>query len=378
MKTYVTLFLAISISIASMAKGSSSWPMMPADIISSDDPYIAGCKFYSQGDTVSAAKCFQESARSGNADGQYMYGLFKMGGFGGVKVNQKAGLRMIQQAAQNGETSALCFLGGLYEYGEYGYPVNKSEALELYKKASRAGSLDGHIACGNTYFETGDTIMAKHYWAKAVEDASPYFVQDEQREALAQITYNLGRYSQYCNYQDLYEATDYYQQSVQYGNTKDAAFQLGVIYFEGTNNCEPDFELATYYFKMAAASGQTEAFSYLGDLMRLSGADDQALLFYLEGAHNGIQDAMYSLADMYYERGEYDSSAYWANKCPDNVLALYLLGCIYYAQQDFAQAKYYWQQCVSRFHHADALTMLKKLESGETECYGTFNGLIET
>lgn len=378
MKTYATLFLAISISIVSMAKGTYSCPMMYVDSISADDSYNAGCDYYAQGDTVNAAKCFQKSAKAGNIGSQYIYGLFKMGGFGGVKVNQKAGLRMILQAAQNGETSALCFLGGLYEYGEYGYPVNKSEALELYKKASQAGSLDGHIACGNTYFETGDTIMAKHYWAKAVEDASPYFVQDEQRETLAQITYNLGWFSQYDKYQDYDAATDYYQQSVQYGNTKDAAFQLGVIYFEGTNNCEPNFELATYYFKMAAASGQTEAFSYLGDLMRLSGADEQALLFYLEGADNGIQDAMYSLADMYYERGEYDSSAYWANKCPNNVLALYLLGCIYYAQQDFVQAKYYWQQCVSRFHHADALTMLKKLASGETECYGTFNGLIDT
>lgn len=378
MKTYATLFLAISISIVSMAKGSYSWPMPPVDSISADDSYMAGCDYCAHGDTVNAAKCFQKAAKAGNSGGQYIYGLFKMGGFGGVKVNQKAGLRMIQQAAQNGESDALCFLGGLYEYGEYGYPVNKAEALELYKKASQAGSLDGHIACGNTYFENGDTIMAKHYWAKAVEDASPYFVQDEQREALAQITYNLGWFSQYDKYQDYDAATDYYQQSVQYGNTKDAAFQLGVIYFEGTNNCEPNIELATYYFKMSAASGQMEAFSYLGDLMRLSGADDQALLFYLEGADNGIQDAMYSLADMYYERGEYDSSAYWANKCPDNVLALYLLGCIYYAQQDLVQAKYYWQQCVSRFHHADALTMLKKLASGETECYGTFNGLIET
>lgn len=378
MKTYTTLFLAISISIVSMAKGTYRCPMMYVDSISADDSYNAGVDYYAQGDTVNAAKCFQKSAKAGNIGSQYIYGLFKMGGFGGVKMNQKAGLRMIQQAAQNGETSALCFLGGLYEYGEYGYPVNKSEALELYKKASQAGSLDGHIACGNTYWNNGDTIMAKHYWTKAVDDASPYFAQDEQREALAQITYNLGWFSQYDKYQDYDTATDYYQQSVQYGNTKDAAYQLGMIYFEGTNNCEPNFELATYYFKMAAASGQTEAFSYLGDLMRLSGADDQALLFYLEGAHNGIQNAMYSLADMYYERGEYDSSAYWANKCPDNVLALYLLGCIYYAQQDFVLAKYYWQQCVSRFHHADALTMLKKLASGETECYGTFNGLTET
>ena len=378
MKTYVSFLLAISISIVSMANGSYSWPMISVDTISADNSYNAGCEFYSQGDTVNAAKCFLESAKSGNADGLYVYGLFKMGGFGGVKINQKAGLRMIKQAAENGESAALCFLGGLYESGEYGHPVDKAEALNLYKKASQAGSLDGHIACGNTFWDNSDTIMAKYYWAKAVEDASPYFVQDEQREALAQITYNLGWFSQYDKYQDYDAAKDYYHQSVQYGNTKDAAFQLGMIYFEGTNTCEPDFELATYYFKMAAASGQMEAFSYLGDLMRLSGADEQAILFYLEGAHNGIQNAMYSLADMYYERGEYDSAAYWANKCPNNVLALYLLGCIYYVQQDFVQAKYYWQQCVSRFHHADALTMLKKLAFGETECYGTFNGLIET
>lgn len=62
--------------------------------------------------------------------------------------------------------------------------------------------------------------------------------------------------------------------------------------------------------------------------MRPSGADEQAILFYLEEAHNGIQNAIYSLADMYYERGEYDNAAYWANKCPDNVLALCLLECI--------------------------------------------------
>ena len=377
MKTYLTLFLAITISIASMAKGSSSWLMMPTDIISSDDPYIAGCKFYSQGDTVSAAKCFQESARSGNADGQYMYGLFKMGGFGGVKVNQKAGLRMIKQAAENGESAALCFLGGLYESGEYGHPVDKVEALNLYKKASEAGSIDGHIACGNTYWENSDTTLAMQYWAKAVENAIPYFVQDEQREALAQITYNLGWYSQYGNYQDLYEATDYYQQSVQYGNTKDAAFQLGLIYLDSASFSESGLELATYYFKMSAAAGKAEAFSYVGDLMRLSDSDEQALLIYLEGAQSGNEDAMYSLAELYYEREEYDSAIYWAGQCPDNVQAVYLLGCSYYMLQDFDHAKYYWQQCVFRFHYADAITMLKNLASGGCEWQGTFNGFID-
>lgn len=377
MKTYVSFLLAISISIVSTAKGSYSWPMISVDTISADDSYNAGCEFYSQGDTVSAAKCFQKSAESGNADGQYAYGLIKMGGFGGVKANQKAGLRMIQQAAKNGGADALCFLGELYEYGEYGYPVDKEAALNLYKKASQAGSLDGHIACGNTYWVNGDTVMAMQYWAKAVEDAIPYFVLDEQRDALAQITYNMGWYCQYGNYQDLYEAIDYYQQSVQYGNTKDAAFQLGLIYLDGSSLSESNLELATYYFKMSAAAGKAEAFSYVGDLMRLSGSDEQALLIYLEGAQSGNKDAMYSLAELYYEREEYNSAIYWASQCPDNVLAVYLLGCAYYMLQDFDHAKYYWQQCVFRFHYADAITMLKNLASGGCEWQGAFNGFID-
>lgn len=378
MKTYIAFFLAISISIASMAKRSYSWPMMSVDTISADDSYNAGCEFYSQGDTVSAAKCFQKSAKSGNAVGQYMYGLFKMGGFGGVKVNQKAGLRMIQQAAKKGESTALCFLGSLYEYGEYGYPVDKAEALNLYKKASQAGSLEAHIACGNSYWVNGDTAMAIQYWVKAVEEAVPYFVQDDQREALAQIAYNLGWFSQFGSLQDLYEATDYYLQSVQYGNTKDAAFQLGMIYLYGENICDPNLELSIYYFKMAASSGQSEAYVYLGDLMRMSNSDEQALLYYLKGAQSGNQNSMYSLAEMYYERGEFDSAAYWALQCLDNVLAVYLLGWIYYVQQDIYHAKYYWEQCVYRFHHADALLMLKKISSDISETNEVGNQLTDT
>ena len=377
MKTYVTLLLAISISIVSMAKSSYSRPLSSVDSIFVDDSYNAGCEFYSLGDSVSAAKCFQKSAKSGNANSQYVYGLFKMGGLCGVKANQKAGLRMIQQAAKNGESDALCFLGGLYESGEYGHPVDKAEALNLYKKASQAGNLDGHIACGNLYWANADTVMAIHYWTKAVEEAIPYFVQDEQRDALAQITYNLGWFSQYDADPDIYAAIDYYQQSIQYGNTKDAVFQLGLIYLYGTNIYEQDLEMALYYFKTAADAGHSEASVFVGDYLRMNDSDELALLYYLNGAQDGNKNAMYSLAELYYEREDYDSAIYWASQCPDNVLAVYLLGCTYYMLQDFDYAKYYWEQCVYRFHFADAITMLKMLSSGDTECYGIFNGLVE-
>ena len=375
MKATVLLFVFL-VSIASMAS-SNDWSALSADSILDSDFYTAGIVFYEQGDTVRAARCFQKGAKAGDVGSKYIYGLLRIGGFG-VKEDKKAGLRMIREAAKSGEPKALCFLGRLYENGEYGCPVDKSEALELYRKASQAGNLNGSIACGNMYLASGDTIAAVGYWAKAVEEANPYFVADEQRDALAQVTYNLGLLCQYGIHQGSCDAADYYQLSVEYGNTKEAAFQLGLIYLVGESESGPDLELAARYFKMAATAGQREAYPYMGDIMRFSGDDEQALLFYLEGARYSDLDAMCSLAEMYYERGEYDSAAYWAYRCPDSLQALYLLGWIYYSQQDTLQARHFWKQCVYRFHHADALTMLKKLASEETECYGTFNGLIET
>lgn len=343
-----------------------AWQTSSVDFISDDDLYNKGCMYYTQGDTVSAAKCFQKAAKSGDNGGLYLYGLFKIGGMGGVKANPKAGLRMIQQAAANGESGALCFLGGIYERGEYGYSVNKTEALHLYKKASQAGSLDGHVACGNYYYVNGDTAMAIEYWSKAIELADHLLLQDYQRTALAQITYNLGWFSHYgCGaIQSIYDAAAYYQQSVLYGNTKDAAFQLGMIYLDGVNTFEPDQKLATYYLEMAAMAGQTEACVCMGDLLRLSDSDEQALHYYLAGAQGGNENAMYCLASMYFERKEYDSAVYWASQCPNNVLAIYLLGWVCYMQHDFTQAKHFWQQCVYYYHFDDALTVLKKLSSG--------------
>lgn len=358
----MAVLMVITISVASAGQQTTT----------SCDAYSAGCSFYTQGDTISAMKCFQKAAKAGNADGQYVYGLIKMGGFGGVKVNQKAGLRMIKQAAKNGESAALCFLGALYESGEYGQPIDKAKALNLYKKASRAGSLDGHIACGDTYWENGDTALAIQYWTKAAEEAIPYFVQDEQRDALARITYNLGWFSQNGIYQGLYEATDYYQLAVQYGDTKDAAFQLGMIALDDEDN--PNQCLAAYYFTLAAEAGNSEAYVYLGHIERLNGTDEQALIYYLAAAHEGSANGIYCVASLYYERDEYDSTLYWASKCKDSALAEYLLGLTYYSLGDYAQAKVYWKRCVYKYHLDDAITMLKQLESGE---YNVGNGLVE-
>lgn len=301
------------------------------------------------------------------------YDICMIDEIGGIKVNQKAGLKKIQKAAANGEPDALCILGELYERGECGLSVNKKVALKLYEKASRAGSFEGHIACGNTYFSNGDTVMAINYWKRAAEEA-PILPTDEQRAALAQITYNLGFFYQYgCGtIRNLFEASVYYLTSVQYGNAKDAAFQLGLISLDKED--ENNHVQAAYYFSLAAEGGNSEAYVNLGDIERLNGTDEQALMYYLAAAHGGSANGMYCVASLYYEREEYDSTIFWASQCKDNVLAEYLLGCAYYNINDYVHAKYYWQRCVYFYHYVDASAMLKLLESGE---YYVGGGLVE-
>lgn len=331
----------------------------------SSEEYSAGCYFYTLGDTVNAVKCFQKAAKAGSNSGRYFYGLCMIDGIGGVKPNKKAGLKMIRKAAENGEPDALYFLGTLYETGEYGYSVNEAEALRLYQEASKMGSFESLIACGNTYFSKADTATAIDFWKRAVEEA-PIFPTDEQRAALGQITYNLGVFYQYGygNVQDLYEASVYYHGSVQYGNTKDAAFQLGLISLD--NEDDPNQCLATYYFTQAAETGNLEAYVYLGAIERLNGNDEQAFIYYLAAANGGSANGMYCVASLYYDNGDYNSTLYWASQCTDNALAEYLLGLAYYCLEDYEKAKFYLQRCVYKYHLDDAITMLKQLESDET------------
>lgn len=371
MKKLVLFVFAMISAIASMADNEfSCWSNI--DFISPEDLYSAGKVFYTYGDTVSAAKCF-EKASEFDAEAQYVYGLFTMGGYGGVKKNIKKGLRLVERAAKNAQPDALAFLGEIYEFGEYEYPLDKAMALNYYKKASLVGSLEGHIACGNSYWSAGDTVKAINYWSKAVEGTDPDIVPDSQRDNMADITIKLARLCQDGLLLD-YDAVGCYELSVMYGNTKEAAFELGLKCLDGN---EPDYGLATYYFKMAATSGQSEAYTFLGDILRILGDDDSAIAFYLKGTEYQNESAILSLAELYFDRADYDSATYWAKKCSDNENALYLLGWISYLQEDFVQAKYYWQQCVFRFHNADAITMLRYLSSDDSEGIVTNKGLID-
>ncbi len=337
-----------------------------ADTSDSDcgnDPYQKGCVLITQGDSVNGVRYVEQAANAGDANGKYLYGLIKMCGYGGVKTNEKAGLRLIRQAAKEGQSEALYQLGCFYLNGEYGCPENQEEALSLFERSSQAGSLDGQIACGNLYLVKADTAMAVKHWRKAVEFAGSRAILDDQRESLALICFSLGELSQEGSLQDdSTDAADYYQLSIEYGDSINAPYALGMIYLE----CGDD-HLATPYFKIAADAGNIEACVSLGDLLRLADCDASARLYYEKAAEAGDENAMYALAKICFEEGRYRRAARWAAQCEFHSGAVYLLGWIYYAQDDVTKAEYYWRQCVNRFHNADALKMLKSLHSEQEE-----------
>lgn len=293
----LTVLMLISISVAKAGQQAISV-----------DAYTEGCYLYSLGDTINAVKYFQKAAKAGSKEGLYSLGLCMLNGFG-IKTDQKEGLKMIKKAAESGEPDALYFLGTLHETGDLGYTVNNTEALKYYQEASSAGCFDGHVACGNMYLLSADTLMTIVYWTKAVAEA-PEFPTEDQKETLALIAYNLGVFYQYgCGTEcDLFEASLYYKNSIYYGNNKDAAFQLGLISLDDEE--DPDLDNATYYLTLAAEVGNTDAYLSLGHIERLNGNDDQALIYYLAAGQSGNTNGMYCAASLYFEREEYNSSIY--------------------------------------------------------------------
>ncbi len=367
MKHLISLAVLMVITISAASANQRTF--------TSNKAYTTGCLYYTQGDTVNALKCWRRATKAGSDEGLYSLGFCTINGLG-IKANPKAGLKMIRRAAMRAEPNALYYLGTLYETGACGIIVNKHEALRLFQEASKMGSFEGLVACGNLYFSSGDTITAINFWKRAAEEA-PILPTDGLRTALAKITYNLGFFYQYGigTVRDLYEASLYYLKSIHYGNKNDATYQLGLLYLNNEN--EPDQNLAAYYFSLAAKSDNYEAYVQLGHTKRYNGNEEQALTYYLTAAHGGSANGMYCLASLYYDYADYRSAVYWADqciRCKENSLAEYLLGLAHYSLKEYAQAKYYFQRCVYIYHLDDAISMLNQIDSGE--CY-VGNGIVE-
>ena len=110
---------------------------------------VEAYEFYSQGKYTEAASLSQESAKRGNADGQYLLGWMYYYGYG-VQQDYVMAERWSRRAAERGHKEAQYNLGRIYERG-HGVENNYVEAVRWYRAAAEQGCCDAQCDLGRMY-----------------------------------------------------------------------------------------------------------------------------------------------------------------------------------------------------------------------------------
>lgn len=120
-----------------------------------------------------AFKYFSLSANQGYSDAQFHCGFFYLHGIG-IKKNQSEGIRLIIQAANQGNTNALWYLGYCYEKGnEFGVKKNKEKSLYYLQLASKLGNPMDYIYLASLYENLGDIKTAFEFYLLASDCGDP-------------------------------------------------------------------------------------------------------------------------------------------------------------------------------------------------------------
>jgi len=152
----------------------------------------------------------QNAAEQGDAQAQYLLGLWYFSGQGGQKDYAKAA-EWYGKAAEQGDAMSQYYMGLLYLAGQ-GVPEDKTNATELFSKAAIQG--------------------------------------------VARAQYYTGLLSQ-----DYAKAAEWYEKAAEQGDD-DAQYELGILYAKG-QGVPQNIEKADVLFRNAAAQGNEKAKDFL-------------------------------------------------------------------------------------------------------------------
>jgi hypothetical protein len=88
----------------------------------------------------------------------------------GLKQSYKMAKRLYEQAAQQGDASAMCYIGEMYAHGE-GVEQSYEKAIEYYEQAAQLGDAKAQFNLGNMYYKgqgaERNLKKAREWWTKA-------------------------------------------------------------------------------------------------------------------------------------------------------------------------------------------------------------------
>jgi TPR repeat protein len=266
---------------------------------------------------------FIEAAK-GSAEAQFTLGS-KYDDGQGVSQNKKEALRWYQLAATQNHTKAQFTLGQIFHYGMFGLVQNKTEALRLYQLAAKQGLAEAQFMIGLQY-DQGDLLPQND-----VQAFSWYTLAAKQ--GLSEAQFALGEmydYGQGVAY-DAALALKWYKRAATQSHAE-ALFKLGEIHHY-------DEIKSKAYYKKAAKEGHAGA-QYKLDYISTEEAAEKGVLeaqreimwvddietkedlthIYQRrfAAANGDTEAMFELAEIYYDMWERksiesgrDMAAFW-------------------------------------------------------------------
>jgi TPR repeat protein len=262
----IRLFLLFTIFVV-----SSFWGVCQADSNSieklrqkaeSGDPnsQFALAKKYFDGrrgipqDYNEAAKWFTKAAQQGLADAQNNLGTIYSDGQGVLQDYNEA-VKWYTKASQQGHSKAQYNLGLMYSTGQ-GVPQDYNEAAKWFTKAAALGLAEAQINLGAMYY-FGNGVLQNYDEAVKCLSKAASRGHAETQYALGLI-YSTGQGVQ----QDYKEAAKWFTKAATGGHAE-AQHRLAVMYGDG-KGVPQNYQMSIKWFTKAAAQGNTMAQFNLG------------------------------------------------------------------------------------------------------------------
>ena len=263
-----------------------------------------------QKDKKEALQWLRMAAANGLASAQYQLGLIYRNGIAAPRDFQKT-RHWLEKAVACGNAPATIVLGRLYK-GWFGHPIDRQKALEWFRKGASLGYKQAEYEVAWLLTQLSDEARAH----KQQTTQSEKIIKEEKRQSLlalrkaadkgnpeAQTAIGNAYLTGQQGIRDIRLAVEFFQKAAQ-AESKQAAFQLAMIYFVGEGVIEQDVNRAVCYMEQSAKAGFPMAEYMLGEWYRkgYTGCQDcdKAFMWMQRAAKHGVPLAQSRLGDMYH------------------------------------------------------------------------------
>lgn len=252
----------------------------------------------------------------------------------GTRKNRKKAVKMLTECADDGDSRAMSYLGGIYADGD-GVKKDTKKAFELHKKAAELGEVDSFVALGDMYAEgigvEPNREEAIKWYLKAKDEGS---WEAEFRLSMLRLPFEMildfaeqGDVDKMLEVSQTYlTGTDEVEQDFAKAfhwmakaadaDHSGAQFNLALMYAKGCGT-DRDFSKAAEWMRTAAENGDIDAENILEKYTLIEGniasaergdanAQAQVAAFYMELAN--------SIWQMESEEQDYAIALEWAKK----------------------------------------------------------------